>query len=78
MLSSAPILKYPDLEKPFILDTDACFSSIGSVLSQMDNGNERPIAFASRVLSAHEKGYCVTRKELLAIYEAVEHFKPYL
>ena len=78
MLTSAPILKYPDIDKPFILDTDACFNSVGSVLSQMENGLERPVAFSSRLLSAHEKGYCVTRKELLAICVAVEHFKPYL
>ena len=78
MLTEAPILKYPDIDKPFILDTDACFSSIGAVLSQMENGVERPVAYSSKILSAHEKGYCVTRKELLAIYVAVEHFKPYL
>ena len=48
-----------------ILDTDASFGAIGVVLSQLDDqGHENVIAFASRVLSTHEKGYCVTRKEL--------------
>ncbi|GFX28125.1 hypothetical protein TNCV_424521 [Trichonephila clavipes] len=33
-LTSAPILAYPEIEKQFILDTDASLESIGAVLSQ--------------------------------------------
>ena len=62
-----------------ILDTDASFGAIGAVLSQLDDqGQEKVIAFASRVLSTHEKGYCVTRKELLAVHEFMMYFKHYL
>ena len=77
-LSSAPILAFPNKVDYFILDTDACFSGIGAVLSQVQNGCEKVIAYGSRLLSAHEKGYCVTRKELLAIYEYVLYFRHYL
>lgn len=60
-LVSAPILAFPDLEKPFILDTDASDMGIGAVLSQMDdNGTERVIAYASKTLSKPEQRYCVT------------------
>ena len=33
-LKSSPILAFPDLSQPFILDTDACQSGIGAALSQ--------------------------------------------
>ena len=29
-------------------------------------------------MSKHEIGYCITRKELLAIFHFTQHFKPYL
>ena len=78
-LSKAPTLQYPRIDRTFILDTDACFEAIGAVLSQMtEDGEEVVIAYGSRHLTAHEKGYCVTRKELLALHEYVLHFKQYL
>ncbi|GFV58535.1 retrovirus-related Pol polyprotein from transposon 17.6 [Trichonephila clavipes] len=77
-LTSAPILAYPEIGKQFILDTDASHESIGALLSQEIDGQERVIAYFSKCLSKPERNYCVTRKELLAIVKAVEHFHPYL
>ena len=65
-LTTAPVLVYPDLTKPFILDTDACDRGIGAVLSQMHDGQERVVAYGSRALSKSERNYATTRKELLA------------
>jgi len=62
-LISSPILAMPNDTDPFLLDTDACDVSIGAVLSQVQNGVERVIAYASRSLSKPERNYCVTRKE---------------
>ena len=74
-----PILAYPDFENEFILDTDASFDTIGAVLSQKDiYGRERVIAYGSHKMNKHELGYCITRKELLAIYYFTQHFKHYL
>ncbi|GFV56655.1 hypothetical protein TNCV_4283181 [Trichonephila clavipes] len=78
-LTSAPILAYPEIGKQFILDTDAKHEGIGAVLSQEIYGQECVIAYFSKCLSKAERNYCVTtRKELLAIVKAVEHFDPYL
>ena len=78
-LTTSPILCFPDINKEFILDTDASFDKIGSVLSQRDKeGRERVVAYGSHSMTSHEKGYCITRKELLAVYYFCMHFKPYL
>lgn len=73
------ILGYPDVNgEMFVLDTDASNDSIGAVLSQIQDGKETVIAYASRTLSSAEKNYCVTRKEMLALVYFVKHFKQYL
>ncbi|GFU98817.1 hypothetical protein TNCV_2308411 [Trichonephila clavipes] len=77
-LTSAPILAYSEIGKQLILDTDASHESIGPVLSQEIDGQKRVIAYFSKCLSKPERNYCVTRKELLTIVKAVEHFHPYL
>ncbi len=78
-LTTAPVLAFPDFNRPFTLDTDASDVGIGAVLSQTDDeGKERVVAFASRTLSKAERRYCVTRKELLAVVVFVHHFRPYL
>jgi hypothetical protein len=78
-LTTSPVLAFPDLSKPFILDTDASDTGIGAVLSQLsDDGTERVVAYASRTLSKPERRYCVTRRELLAVVYFTRHFRPYL
>ena len=74
----APILGYPDLEGHFVLDTDASAYGIGAVLSQIQHGEEKVVAYYSRALSRPERQYCVTRRELLAVVKSVQHFHPYL
>lgn len=78
MLTRAPILGYPLPDIPFVLDTDASNDAIGAVLSQYHEGQEKVIAYYSKALSSPERKYCVTRRELLAVVKAVQHFQPYL
>ena len=77
-LTNTPILGYPRRENPFILDTDASACSVGAVLSQEQDGQERVIAYGSRVLSTPERNYCVTRRELLAVVEFIDQYRHYL
>lgn len=78
ILTTDPILIYPDFKKPFVLTTDASNFAVGAVLSQVHEGRDHPVAFASRTLNKHEINYSTTEKEALAIMWAVEKFKPYL
>lgn len=78
LLTSAPLLQYPDYDKPFILTTDASTVALGAVLSQGQVGSDKPVAYASRTLSDTETRYSTIERELLAILWAVKHFRPYL
>ncbi|GFV41340.1 retrovirus-related Pol polyprotein from transposon 297 [Trichonephila clavipes] len=54
---SAPILAYPEIGKQFILDTDASHESIGAVLSQEIDGQERVITYFRKCLSKPERKF---------------------
>ena len=77
-LTTSPVLAYPNFDLPFVLDTYASDRGIGAVLSQVQDGKEQVIAYASRTLSKAERRYSVTRRELLAVVSFVRHFKHYL
>ncbi len=77
----APILAYPNFDKPFIIHTDASGMGLGAILYQADDdGRERVIAYASRGLSKSEANYPAHKLEfLLALKWAVcEKFQDYL
>lgn len=78
-LCTKHVLRYPDFSKPFILSTDASGIAIGAVLSsQLHDGVEHPIAYASRQLNKPEKNYDATERELLALVWATKYFRCYL
>jgi transposase InsO family protein len=78
LLTQAPILQYPDFQKPFNLTCDASNYAIGCILSQGPIGKDLPIAFASRTLNKAEINYNVTEKELTSIVWGIKVFRPYL
>jgi hypothetical protein len=73
-LCGAPILADTKPREGFIFDTDANNCGIGGVLSQVQDGKERVIAYYSKTLNKAKRNYCVTRRELLAIVRTLEHF----
>jgi hypothetical protein len=66
-LSSETVLAHPNFELLFILNCNASNYLISAILSHKQNGSERPISFASRILNKHEVNYSTTHKELLAV-----------
>ena len=71
-------LTYPTETGNFVPDTDASSEVIGAVLSQIQDGEERVLAYYSRKLSQPERNYCVTRQELLVVISSLKHFRQYL
>ena len=62
----------------FVLDNDASDLAIGGELSQIQDGQERIIAYASAVLYAEQRRYCTTRKEPLSVVNLTRQFRHYL
>ena len=78
-LVSPPLLAYPDMDRPFILTTDASGVAISYILSQKDTeGVEHVISYAGRALRNAELNYGITDKEGLAVVEGFRHFHTYL
>ena len=71
-------MRYPTSEGHFILDTDASDFSMGAALSQVQNGVEVPLAFASNTLNKAQQNYCTTKRELLAVVVYTKKFKHFL
>lgn len=73
------VLVFPDFSKPFRLAVDASQFACGAVLCQLDDeGNERPISFASKVFGPAQRGSAAIVREAFALAWAVEQFRPYV
>jgi hypothetical protein len=67
-LVNADTLATPDYSKPFLLLTDASYRFLGAALVQIDDdGQARPIAYASTALVDAQKRYGITDLEGLAV-----------
>ena len=79
ILVSSDVLVHYDPKLPIKVAGDASAYGVGAVLSHvMEDGSERPIAFASRTLSTSERNYAQVEKEALSLIFSVKKFHPYL
>lgn len=66
----------PNLET--ILITDASPDGLGAILLQQEQGKPQPICCIAKSLAIHERKYCQTERECLAIIWAIEKLSTYL
>ena len=79
LLMETPVLGVANPSRSYVLQTDASERGLGAVLSQADDqGEEHPIAYASRKLLPRETNYSTIEKECLAIVWALKFFHVYL
>ena len=79
VLALSKVLAHYDANLTIRVACDASPYGLGAVLSHIyPNGEERPIAFASRKLTSAEQGYSQIDKEALGIVWAIKKFNHYL
>jgi hypothetical protein len=81
---SKPILRQPDFDKVFYLQTDTSKYGVGAILSQ-DKGAQpttprkhHPVAYYSATFSPTEQNYDAHDLEFLGVIKAIDHWRPYL
>ena len=89
IMCKAPVLRQPDFQKKFYLQTDASAYGVGAVLSQEGDTTTpsltkfkkpvtHPVAFFSATFTPTERNYDIYERELLAVMKALAHWRPYL
>jgi hypothetical protein len=78
VLYSDQVLAYPNFKDSFILTTDASKVAVAAILSQVQNGVQRPVSYASRQMKKAEQNYSATEAELCTVTWATKHFRCYL
>ena len=79
LLLSSQVLTHYNPELQLVLACDASQYGVGAVLSQRyPDGQERPVGYASRILSKAEQNYSQIEKEGLACVFGVKRFHCYL
>ena len=78
ILSAKPVLLLPDLQKDFLVRTDASSTGMGAVLLQERDGLLHPVQYASKKLSEAQKRYSTIERECLAIIWGLEKFQRFL
>jgi hypothetical protein len=74
-INSAPILAKLDFEKEFMIYTNATEEVVSAILMQGDDqGNEKPVAYMSQILSDYEFKYYFIEKHAFSLVKAVEKF----
>ena len=71
-------MSLPDVEKPYILTTDASGNGMGAILEQEEGETRKVIAYFSKSYTKAQKNYSTSEQELLSIVTAVENFHNYL
>ena len=74
-LTTATLLAHPAPDARLGLFTDASATALGASLQQRVDNNWQPLAFFSKKLTGKQTEWPAYHRELLAVYEAVQHFR---
>src|SRR6267142_471536 len=75
-VTTAPVLAYPDLERPFKMEVDASAYAVGAILFQKDNqGRKRDVGYYSKALNPAEHNYNIWDREFLAVIKALGNWR---
>ena len=79
-ICNKPLLQFPDLNKPYILFTDASNNVYYCILCQPIDSNQdiRPVAYFSVTFTAQKRSWCTPEKEAYAILKSVQCLDYYL
>ncbi|KAG6457967.1 hypothetical protein O3G_MSEX010581 [Manduca sexta] len=77
-LKRAVTLEFPSADAPISLMTDCSNTCAGAVLQQKEKDTWKPLGFFSTRLSDAQQRYSTFDRELLAIYLAIKHFRPFI
>lgn len=77
-LTSSAVLAAPDYSLPFRVYTDASLTAGAAILTQIQNDEEKVIAYHSVKFSPTQQNYSATERECLAVLSGVEKFRPYI
>ncbi|XP_060859984.1 uncharacterized protein K02A2.6-like [Metopolophium dirhodum] len=78
LLLQNQVLEIYDQKKPIVVCADGSPYGVGAILSQVVNGVEKPVLFASSSLSPAEQKYSQLHREALAIVFALKKFHKYI
>lgn len=73
-MTQTPVLALPDFTLPFSVETDACDSGVGAVLTQKGH----PIAYMSKALGVFNRKLAIYEKEFLAVSMAIDKWRQIL
>ena len=87
-MCAKPVLRQPDFNKRFFVQTDASAYGVGAILSQegeipydltkTTQPKLHPIAYYSATFTPTQQKYDIYERELLAVLKALEHWRCYL
>ncbi|GKB32364.1 putative mitochondrial protein [Tanacetum coccineum] len=74
VMVQAPVLAFPNFNKPFVVETDASGVGLGAILQQEGH----PIDYMSKTLAPRQQALSTYEKEFLAVLMALEKWRGYL
>ena len=78
MITSPPILKFYNPNRPIRVRCDASENGLGALLEQDEEGKWFPVAYASRSCTPTEKAYASIEREALSIVFGCKRFHEYI